>query len=204
MNAGKLVYSTFLGGTSPDEVKKILINPAGQVAMTGYTTSSDFPITQNALQPVFGGVLNAFVAILDLNASKLGVGLTYSTYYGGSGGEVAYDLKLDSAGRYYICGYTLSQADLPVTPNALSATSGLGGLDGFIAVIDTTKGSKGLVYGSYVTSDGFQIVNGIDVDAAGTIYAAGLTTANIFANGSGPVNAQTGKFSAFVMTFTLP
>ncbi len=77
--------------------------------MTGYTLSFDFPVSQNAYQPVFGGVANAFLAILDLKASQAGAGLTYSTFYGGTGGEVAYDLKLDSAGHYYLCGYTLSR-----------------------------------------------------------------------------------------------
>ncbi|HLW77122.1 MAG TPA: SBBP repeat-containing protein, partial [Bryobacteraceae bacterium] len=186
----------------PDEVKKILLNPAGQVAMTGYTMSPDFSITQNALEPVFGGVANAFLSILDLKASQLGVGLTYSTYYGGSGGEVAYDLKLDSAGRYYLGGYTLSP-DLPVTPNALSPASDFGGLDGFIAVIDSTKGAKGLVYASYITSNGFQIVYGVDVDSTGNIYVTGLTTSDVFPNAS-PVNNSPAKYSAFVMTFTLP
>jgi len=203
LNAGKLIYSSYLGGSSADEVKKILINPAGQIAMTGYTLSSDFPITQNAFQSVFGGVANAFVAVLDLKASQLGVGLTYSTYYGGTGGEVAYDIKTDASGRYYIGGYTMSY-DLPVTANAISPSSGMAGVDGFIAVIDPAKGTSGLVYGSYVTSDGFQVVYGLDVDAAGTIYAAGFTTSNIFPNGIGPNNASTGKYSAFVMTFTLP
>ncbi len=203
---GALVYSTFLGGSSTDEIKKILIDPAGRVAMTGYTLSFDFPVSQNAYQPVFGGVANAFLAILDLKASQAGAGLTYSTFYGGTGGEVAYDLKLDAAGHYYLCGYTLSP-DLPVTPNAVSPNSGGAGLDGFIAVIDPAAaptGGNALVYATYVTSsDGFQIVYGIDVDAAGVVYATGFTTGVIFPAGSAP-NSNQGKYSAFVYQFTLP
>jgi L-ascorbate metabolism protein UlaG (beta-lactamase superfamily) len=37
--------------------------------------------------------------------------------HGGSGAEVAYDLKRDTAGKYYLGGYTLSR-DLPVTIDA--------------------------------------------------------------------------------------
>jgi len=203
LNSATLIYGTFLGGSSEDEAKKMLIDPAGRIAMAGYTLSPDFPTTKNALQTAFGGVSNAFLAILDPKTSGPGVGLTYSTYYGGSGGEVAYDLKLDSAGRYYLCGYTLSR-DLPVTPGALNPTTTGAGYDGFIAVIDpSVAGSGGLVYGSYVTSpDGAQVVYGIDVDLAGNISALGVTTSAIYPNGYAP-NSLPGKLSAFLMTFTL-
>jgi Beta-propeller repeat len=205
LQAGTLVYSTFLGGSAQDEVKKLVIDPKGQVAMTGYTLSFDFPVTKNALQAGFGGVSNAFLAILNLQTSQLGVGLTYSTFYGGTGGEVAYDLKLDLAGNYYLCGYTLS-TDLPVTANAMYPASDGAGLDGFIAVINPAAPSasgKGLVYGTYMTAQGFSSVYGIDVDASSNIYVIGLTTSNIFPNAV-PPNSIQGKSSAFLMIFTLP
>jgi len=165
LNTGGLVYSTFLGGSSQDEVKKMVIDPAGNVAMTGYTLSGDFPVTLNAYQNDFGGTSNAFLAILNIQASQLGVGLTYSTYYGGTGGEVAYDLKLDAYGRYYLCGYTLSQ-DLPVTQDALYPHSFGASNDGFIAVIDPSASrasGNGLVYATYITGPGAQAAYGVDV-----------------------------------------
>jgi hypothetical protein len=165
LNTGGLVYSTFLGGSAQDEVKKMVIDPAGNVAMTGYTLSGDFPVTGNAYQNYFGGISSAFLAILNIQESQLGVGLTYSTYYGGTGGEVAYDLKLDAYGRYYLCGYTLSQ-NLPVTADALYTSSYGAGNDGFIAVIDPSASpasGKGLVYATYITGPGEQTVYGVDV-----------------------------------------
>ena len=202
-NTGQVLYATYLGGSFIDEAKKIVIDPAGLVAMTGYTLSPDFPVTQNAFQTLFGGNGNAFLTILDI--TKAQQGLVYSSFYGGTGGEVAYDLKLDSAGNYYLCGYTMSP-DLPVSPNALNATSAGGGVDGFIAVINPTApplSSNALVYGSYVTSDGFQIVYGLDVDPTGNIYGVGYTTAYIFPGGPAQ-NANTGKIDGFMMIFTLP
>lgn len=204
-NSGTMVYSTFFGGTSEDEIKKLVIDPAGRVALMGYSLSSDLPVTPNAFQPLLHGFVNVFLATLDLKVNGLGNGLTYSTFYGGSFGEVGYDLKVDAAGRYYVCGYTFSP-DLPVTANALNPTSLSGAVDGFIAVIDPAapaSSGKGLVYSSYLTSDGYQIVYGIDVDSAGTIYLTGVTTSNIFPAGLS-TNGSTGKYSAFVLTFTLP
>ena len=202
IKTGALLYSTFLGGSAEDEVKKMLIDPAGQIAVAGYTLSPDYPVSTNAFQTAFGGVANAFVSILNLTASNPGVGLTYSTYYGGSGGEVAYDLKRDSGGLYYLCGYTLSR-DLPVTANALNPTNTGAGFDGFIAVINPFAAAKGLLYGTYVTSiDGTQVVYGIDVDLSGNIYALGVTTSNIFPNGYAQ-NTFPGKLSAFLMIISL-
>src|SRR5262249_2784809 len=45
-----LVYSTYLGGSDLDEVRKIAIDPAGKLLVTGYTMSSDFPVTADAYQ----------------------------------------------------------------------------------------------------------------------------------------------------------
>ena len=60
----------------------------------------------------------------------IGVG----SHFGGSDGEVAYDLKRDPAGKYYLCGYTLSK-DFPVV-NALFPTSMNGGVDAFVAILN--------------------------------------------------------------------
>jgi hypothetical protein len=197
LSTGTLIYSTFLGGSSEDEVKKMVIDPAGNVAMTGYTLSFDFPVTQNAYQNFFGGISNAFLAILNIQASQLGVGLTYSTFYGGTGGEVAYDLKLDAYGRYYLCGYTLSK-DLPVTADALNTSSYGGGSDGFIAVIDPPQASLGglftaggLVYATYITGPGEQTVYGVDV--LNPPPASGTAPAIAGGSADGPLRAhQTG------------
>jgi hypothetical protein len=52
-----LVYSTYLGGTGSDGGIGIAVDAAGNVYVTGGTTSPDFP-TVNALQPVYGGSNN--------------------------------------------------------------------------------------------------------------------------------------------------
>ncbi len=201
-NNATLVYSTYVGGQSTDEVRKILIEPGGHVAMTGYTLSSDYPVTQLAYDTAFGGNGNAFLTILDLTTPQ---GLVYSTYFGGSGGEVAYAMRRDANGLYYLGGYTMSP-DFPVTANALNPVSLSGSVDGFIAVLDPTQppfSPKTLVYSSYVTGGGYQVVYGLDVDATGAIYAAGLTTSSIVP-APFPQNSYVLKQGAFVMVFTLP
>jgi len=73
-------------------------------------------------------------------------------------------------------------------------------------VLDPTQppfSPKTLVYSSYVTGGGYQVVYGLDVDATGAIYAAGLTTSSIVP-APFPQNSYVLKQGAFVMVFTLP
>jgi hypothetical protein len=216
---GVVVYSTFFGGGDGfDEANKIIVDPAGKsVAIAGYTQATTLPVTQNAFQSVMpsatnvdasGNLLgvNGFLAVFDTTVRGAHQGLTYSTYFGGFGGEVIYGLRRDAQGNYYICGYTLSQ-NLPVTNGALNLTSAGGGIDGFVAVISPTAG---LIYSSYVTSTGTQAVNDVDVDAKGTVWITGVATGNIFppAFEQFPVSPSTGlvesgKQSSYLWGFTI-
>lgn len=50
-NSGALDWSTFLGGSSDDNAYGIALNTAGMPFVVGDTHSSDFPVSQSALQP---------------------------------------------------------------------------------------------------------------------------------------------------------
>jgi hypothetical protein len=221
---GTIVYATsFGGGDGFDEGNRILVDPAGKtVAIAGFTLATALPTTQNAYQPVMPALSNVdgsgnqlgsngFIAVFNMAAATgPGKGLTYSTYFGGFGGEVIYGFKTDSQGRYYISGYTLSQ-NLPVTSTAFNTTSAGGGIDGFVAVLNPSATNQ-LVYSTYITSIGTQTVNDVDVDASGTVWFTGFCTWDIFPPGyeQFPVNqitippqSEAGKQSSFLWGFTI-
>jgi len=91
-DGSNLVYCTYLGGSQDDLASSLAVDEAGDVFLTGYTDSPDFPTT-NALYPKILGRAyytyrgyayysgNAFAAELNTNGSRL----VYSTYLGGSG-----------------------------------------------------------------------------------------------------------------------
>jgi uncharacterized repeat protein (TIGR01451 family) len=62
MNAGgsTLKYSTYYGGSRDDHATAIALDTLGNAYIAGRTSSSDFP-GMNALQPGFGGNVDAFV-----------------------------------------------------------------------------------------------------------------------------------------------
>ncbi len=178
LSAATLEYGTFLGGASIDQIWKILVDPQGRVALAGYSLSDDFPITSGAFQQKQNGGGDAFLSILDIRADPSRQ-LAYSTFYGGSGGDFIYDMRVAPSGYYYLGGYTLSR-DLPVV-DALRPASARGGTDGFVAIVDTGEtADRSLLYSSYVTGPGEQVVQGIEVDPVGNVYVTGQAYDNIF------------------------
>jgi len=208
LEAPLIVYATYLGGTGTDGAKKVLIDPQGRVAIAGYTASANFPITQNALQSQLGGPnatpntnpTNAFLSILDLTLPPA-QSLVYSTFYGGSVDEVPYSLRLDANGTYYLGGFTLSP-DLPVSQNAINSSTTRAGFDGFIALINPAAPPlNSLLYSSYVTGPGSQIVYSVDFDTSGTVYSTGFATGNIYPAGYQSYTSAPGAAEVFLYGF---
>lgn len=57
-----LLFSTYLGGSNVDTSDYLVIDPAGNIYVSGLTYSSDFPVTSGAFQTAYGGNGDAFVA----------------------------------------------------------------------------------------------------------------------------------------------
>jgi uncharacterized protein (TIGR03437 family) len=130
-----LVYSTYLGGSGSDVANGLAVDGSGNAYVTGGARSTDFPLTQGALQTASHSAAgdNAFVSVLN----PAGSALVYSTYLGGSGSDVANGLAVDDSGGAYITGGA-SSVDFPVTPGAFQATnrSTIGGQNVFVAKLD--------------------------------------------------------------------
>jgi hypothetical protein len=180
-----LVYSTYLGGNSGDFGNAIAVDASGNAYVTGETASTNFP-TKNALQSASGGSLDAFVAKLDPTGSTL----IYSTYLGGSGGDLGNGIAVDGAGNAYITGSTASP-NFP-TKNALQPALG-GGSDAFIAKLDPTGSS--LVYSTYLGGSSSDSGGGIAVDASGNAYVTGETFSTNFPT-KNPFQAACGACSS--------
>jgi hypothetical protein len=102
-----LVYSTFLGGSCCQNGYDIAVDNTGHAFLVGYTGSLDFP-TVNPIQ----GNLNApggppyYVDAFITELSVTGTNLIYSTYLGGTSGDLGQSIALDPNGCAYVTGYT--------------------------------------------------------------------------------------------------
>ncbi len=122
----RLIYSTYLGGSSYDHAVGIAVNDDGEAYVAGLTQSTDFPVA-HALQSTLSGPGDAFVAKLDREGSAL----LFSTYLGGSAFSQAAGLTIDSHGDVYVAGQT-SAVDFPTTPHAFQIEVRRGRADGVL------------------------------------------------------------------------
>ncbi len=191
-----LTYSTYLGGSTDDNVSSgIAVDGAGSAYVTGYTSSTDFP-TQSPYQAALKGNRNAFVTKL----APAGNALAYSTYLGGSAEDYGSGIAVDAAGSAYVTGRTTS-TDFPTQSPYQAAHQGDFYGDAFVTKL--TAAGNALVYSTYLGGFGDDYGNGIAVDAAGSAYVTGFTGSTNFPTQS-PYQAtpQGVLYTAFVTKLT--
>ena len=192
----QLLYSTYLGGSDNEKGNSLTLDPAGNIYVTGTTSSPDFPSTKEALLPKFyentTGSSQIFVAKLDAITHQI----VYSTYLGGSAGELNPCIAVDSSGSAYLTGKTNS-ADFPTTTGVYSQT-GDGIQDIFVTKIDPSGSS--LVYSTLI---GGSIGDGgaaIAVDEQGNAFVAGITYSSDFPTTPGAFQQKPrGSGDAFIL-----
>ena len=172
-----LLYSTYLGGTNGAEATGIAVDKSGNAYVAGGTGSTDFP-TKNAIQSVNNGhgILgdgNAFIT--EINAA--GSALVYSTYYGGSHGDTALAIAVDTSGNTYVTG-DANSTDFPVHNAFQVSAQGEG--DAFVLKIDANGAA--VVYASYLGGSLIDHAHAIAVDSGGNAYVGGDTNSVNFPN----------------------
>jgi len=134
--------------------------------------------------------------------------LSYSTFLGGSGGDMGNGIAVDSSGNAYIAGTTYS-LDFPTTSGAFQAKlvdKIANDQAAFVTKLNPT--GTALVYSTYLggskaspNGDGlaWSIANGIAVDSKGNAYVVGYTMATDFPVTSGAFQSTlTGSQGGFV------
>ncbi len=110
--------------------------------------------------------------------------LSYSTYFGGGKGDIGWAIAVDSEGRAYIAGDTLSVFSKLPTSGEQPAPGGgtkYGG-DAFVTRLDFDETNQSLTLGylTYLGGNGIEAAIGIAVDAVGAAYITGYTTSSNF------------------------
>ncbi len=118
-----LVFSTYLGGNDEDFCRDIALDSSGNIYLTGYTNSTNYPI-QHPYQNNKPDV-DTFITVLDSSGNSI----LFSTYIGGNKRDEGYGIKVDSKNNIFVVGNTSSD-DFP-TKNAYQRISG-GLYDAFI------------------------------------------------------------------------
>ena len=138
-DGSSLDYCGYIGGSQGDYGNGIAVDSSGAAYVTGNTQSDQttFPI---AVGPglTFSGGSDVFVAKVATDGSSL----DYCGYIGGSQGDYAKPIAVDSSGAAYVVGNTMStEADFPVAVGPDLTHNG--GNDVFVAKISAVENSGG-------------------------------------------------------------
>ncbi len=170
-----LSYATYLGGTGYDQCNDIAVDSSGNIILTGYTTSLQFPVG-NPTQSTHFPTDEVFVTKLN----PTGTTLIYSVYLGGTNtnSSVTVDqgeaVAIDSTGNIYLTGETNS-TDFPVTAGAIQPNLN-GCCDSDVFITKLNAAGNQLLYSTYLGGDfGNEQGTDIAVDSAGAIYTVGFT-----------------------------
>jgi hypothetical protein len=192
----QVLQSTYIGGSGWDEARALAIHPTtGEVYVTGYTESANFPKATGGAQNKYGGKGDTFVARLDKDLTKI----LQSTYMGGSGLDVAYALAIHpTTGEVYVAGYTESANFPKATGGAQNKYGGKG--DTFVARLD--KDLTKILQSTYMGGSGLDVAYALAIHpTTGEVYVAGLTESIDFPNTSGGAQKVYGggSWDAFVV-----
>lgn len=166
-SGSRLVYSTYLGGSSNDSVSGITLDSAGDFYVVGSASSLDFPTTPASIQPGSYGGSDAFVAKFNSGGK-----VAYVTDLGGPGYDYGNSIAVDSTGAAYVAGQT--SGGFPVTPSVFDGTDSAGIISAFVAKLHPS--GCALLYSTYLIGPNFDssIANSVAVDAGGHAYVTGV------------------------------
>ncbi len=193
-----LLQSTYLGGGSYDFDNGIAIHPAtGDVYVTGWTWSDDFPGIVGGADTTLAGLAEVFVSRLNSTLTTL----LQSTYLGGSGGDYGYGIVIHPVtGDVYVTGDTESN-DFPGIAGGADATFA-GDWEVFVSRLNSTLTT--LFQSTFLGGSSYDYSKGIVIHpATGDVYVIGDTLSNDFPGITGGADTTfAGILEAFVSRLT--
>ncbi len=183
LDGSSLVWSTYLGGSSIDEVNGLAVDASGAVYAVGETWSTDFPVA-GGFDSTQNGSFDGFVTKIHPS----GASLVWSSFVGSPDQDESFGVAVDSSGNAYVAGATRA------TPSSLlyQGTVARVNADGASVAWSIVLGGTGA---GYPSNDDF--ARGVAVGADGFVYVAGETGSPDFPTPNG-FDSTLGLVDAFV------
>ncbi len=195
-DGSKFEYMTYLGGAGFDYLSALSLDAKGNPHVAGFTFSSNFPVTADALHGRFlGGGADGFLSRIRADNGLL----EYSTFFGGQGVDAIGDVTVASNGDIYLAGAS-SSTNFVVTADAFDPGPPRGSRP-FLAALNPA-GTTRLTAGFFGGPDANAIRN-VRLDGEGNIVISGTARGPGFTttiNSYGP-NYKGGPYDAFVAKF---
>ena len=162
-----LLSSTFIGGSSDDYVRAIVVDIAKNVYIAGQTSSTNYPVTRDAYSVTKHGGSDVFLTKLDGNFTRI----ISSTFLGGASDDYAQSIVLGKSGIFlYVTGGT-SSPDFPTTTGAYSSLHK--DADAFVAKLNSNLSI--LLASTYLGGDNKDYGISVCLDSDNNIIVSGDT-----------------------------
>ena len=170
----QLVCSTFLGGSSSEQIKDLALSSIDEPIVIGESSSGNFPTTAGAYDASPGG---QFISRLSADGTSLVASTRFKSL---SGWGVIVDKN-----SILISGE--ANSSLPVTPGAYDITWN-GGPDAFVARFDYSLSR--LLASTYLGGSGTENAVAMALDESGRIVVAGVTTSEDYPTTPGAFDTE--------------
>ena len=186
---GNRLWGTYYGGPGNERgFGGCVTDPAGNVYLSGWSTSTTGIAAGSGFQMSNAGSADAFITKFDAAGNVL-----WGTYYGGNDADQPYDCHMDASGTLYVAGYTASASGI-ATGTGFQTTYA-GNSDAFLVkitdVVINTITTGALTGTAFCTGGSLSI----PFTATGT-----FTTGNVF---TAQLSDATGSFTTPVAIGTL-
>jgi hypothetical protein len=181
-SGASLVYSTYLSGATlstsasyctacfPDsEVLGVVTDSSGNAYVTGYTSTTDFPVTAGAITTSYPGDSLSTVGFVSKFSSS--GAMAYSTYLGGLTFSFLDAIAVDSTGSAYVTGYDSANDNFPIVTTSICDPSAAACNGTIIAKLNPTGSS--LLYSTFLGTSNNMVGQAIQVDANGDAFIVG-------------------------------
>jgi len=174
-----LDYATYIGGTDlqvdAEQGQGVAADAAGNAAIAGVTTTTQFPVTAGAYQSTRKGTGNFIQDCFIAKFNATGSGLSFATYFGGTandqGGSWKMGVAIGPGGDVWAAGFA-GGSDFPSTAGSFQPVIGDPNGDAFVARFNATGG---LVWSSFLGGPFADRAFCVDVDGSGNAYVGGDT-----------------------------
>lgn len=178
-NGSVLAYSHTLGGADTEYAQSVAVDSLGSAVVAGYTQSADFKTTSGAFDQTYGGGdADAFVAKFAPDGSSL----SYSSYLGGSKGDIANGVAVDALGNAFVTGYTDS-SNFPSTSKAYDKSHAGGNAEVFL--IKLAPNGASLEFGTFLGGAQEDVGQSVALDALGNPVVVGYASSTDFPTTAG-------------------
>lgn len=188
-----IVFSSIIGGSNQEEIVDIKEPSPGNIIVTGWTESLDFPTTPGAYSRSSSGQKDIFISSFCVKGSKRK--LIFSTFLGGTGNEFPSNILIDSKNNIII-GATTNSADLPLINTLIQ--SPFGQYDAYICKFTPTCDS--ILFSTYLGGNKDDYATAYEISSDNNIYVCGYTNSpNLPVTGGAYQTTLKGKNDIFFM-----